>query len=81
MCILRYHCHCGLVQHYDQLLENIVDVNDSESRRLGLDHARIEQALDGDRNFSISCELGVRHPSLKAMLIWENLHIRVARLQ
>jgi hypothetical protein len=30
-----------------------------------------------DRNFSISCELGMRYPSLQAMMNQEDLHLRV----
>jgi hypothetical protein len=31
--------------------------------------------LTGDRNFSISCELGVRYPTLRAMMNREDLHL------
>ena len=34
------------------------------------------KALTGDRNFSISCELGVRYPTLLAMINREDLHLR-----
>ena len=76
LCILRYHCRRGLVQQYEQMLEDMLD--DSESRPIAMDQAKIEQALNGDRNFSISCELGVRYPTLKAMLNREDLHLRMA---
>jgi hypothetical protein len=76
LCILRYHCRRGLVQQYEQMLEDMLD--DSESRPIAMDQAKIEQALNGDRNFSISCELGVRYPTLKAMLNHEDLHLRMA---
>ena len=46
------------------MLEDMID--DSESHPIDMDQAKIEQALKGDRNFSISCELGVRYPTLKA---------------
>ena len=78
LCILRYHCRLGLVQQYEQMLEDMLDGNDGESRALEMDQAKIEQALNGDRNFSISCELGVRYPTLKAMLNREDLHLRVS---
>ena len=80
LCILRYHCRRGLVQQYEQMLEDMIDVNESDAslRKLAIDHDKIEQALTGDRNFSISCELGVRYPILKAMLNREDLHIRVS---
>ena len=58
------------------MLEDMLD--DSESRPIAMDQAKIEQALYGDRNFSISCELGVRYPTLKAMLNHEDLHLRMA---
>ena len=35
-------------------------------------HFLIQQALTGDRNFSIACELGVQYPTLKAMLSRED---------
>ena len=78
LCILRYHCRRGLVQQYEQMLEDMLDVNQSDARKLAIDHDKIEQALTGDRNFSISCELGVRYPMLKAMLNREELHIRIS---
>ena len=80
LCILRYHCCRGLVQKYEQMLEDMLDSdgNDGESRALEMDQAKIEKALNGDRNFSISCELGVRYPTLKAMLNREDLHLRIS---
>ena len=78
LCILRYHCRRGLVQQYEQMLEDMLDVNQSDARKLAIDHDKMEQALTGDRNFSISCELGGRYPMLKAMLNREDLHIRVS---
>jgi hypothetical protein len=60
------------------MLEAMLDVNESDARKLAIDHDKIGQALTGDRNFSISCELGVRYPMLKAMLNREDLHIRVS---
>ena len=45
-----------------------------------MDQEKIQQALTGDRNFSIACELGVRYPVLKAMLSRDNLHIRTSPL-
>ncbi len=33
------------------------------------------KALTGDRNFSISCEVGVRYPTLLAMINREDLHL------
>jgi hypothetical protein len=35
-------------------------------------HFQIRQALTGDRNFRIACELGVQYPTLKAMLSRED---------
>jgi tRNA U54 and U55 pseudouridine synthase Pus10 len=63
------------------MLEDMLDVNESDARKLAIDHDKIEQALTGDRNLSIisfSCELGVRYPMLKAMLNRKGLHIRVS---
>ena len=80
LCILRYHCRRGLVQQYEQMLEDMLDGNEpaageSESRQVAMDQEKIQQALTGDRNFSITCELGVRYPVLKAILSREDLHI------
>ncbi len=75
LCILCYHCRRGLVQQYEQMLEDMIDDTTSESRQIDMDQAKIEQALKGDRNFSISCELGVRYPTLRAMLNCEDLHL------
>ena len=58
LCILHYPCRRGPVQQYEQMLEDMVDGNDAESRPLAMDQAKIEQELNGARNFSISCELG-----------------------
>ena len=77
LCILRYHCRRGLVQQYEQMLEDMLDDNNYASRPLELDQAKIEQSLTSDRNFSISCELGVRYPTLKAMLNRDDLHLRI----
>ncbi len=60
------------------MLEDLLDVHESDARKLAIDHDKIEEALTGDRNFSISCELEVRYPMLKAMLNREDLHIRVS---
>jgi hypothetical protein len=57
LCILRYHCRRGLLQQYEQLLEDLV--GQDEACAIQMDQTRMEKALTGDRNFSISCELGV----------------------
>ena len=75
LCILRYHCRCGLLQQYEQLLEDMV--GPGEASTIQLDRNRMEKALTGDRNFSISCESGVSYPSLRAMMNREDLHLRV----
>jgi hypothetical protein len=72
LCILRYHCRRGLLQQYEQMLEDMV--GPGEARAIQLD--RMEQALTGDRNFSISCELGVLYPSLRVMMNRADLHLR-----
>ena len=63
-----------LVQQYEQMLKICLTI----LIPIDLDQAKIEQTLNGDRNFSISCELGVRYPTLKAMLNREDLHLRIA---
>jgi hypothetical protein len=78
LCILRYHCRRGLVQQYEQMLEDMLDNNEGDARKMAIDQEKIQQALSGDRNFSIACELGVRYPTLKAMLSREDLHLRSA---
>jgi len=70
----RYHCRRGLLQQYEQLLEDMV--GPGEARDLQLDRTRMAKALTGDRNFSIPCELGVRYPTLRAMINREDLQLR-----
>ena len=55
------------------MLEDMLDKNEDDARKLVIDQDKIRQALTGDKNFSIACELGVRYPTLKAMLSRENL--------
>ena len=62
--ILRYHCRRGLVQQYEQMLEDMLDENAGDDRKLAMDQDKIEQALTCDRNFCIACELGVQYPTL-----------------
>ena len=45
---------------------------------IAVDSLKIQIALEGDRNFSIACELGLRYPTLKAMLNREYLHLRMS---
>ena len=56
----------------------MIDDSSTGSRPIDMDQEKIEKALTGDRNFSISCELAVRYPTLKAMLNSEDLHLRAA---
>jgi hypothetical protein len=62
LCILRYHCHRGLVHQYEQMLEDMLDAageSESMSRPVAIDHDKMQQDLSSDRNFSIACELGL----------------------
>ena len=78
LCILRYHCRRGLLQQYEQLLEDMIGPGEAHARQLQMDRTRMEKALTGDRNFSIACELGVRYPTLRAMMNRDNLHLRTS---
>ena len=60
------------------MLEDMLDTNNCDARPVELDQTKIELALNGDRNFSISCELGVRYPTLKAMINRADLHHRIS---
>ena len=60
------------------MLEDMLDNNEGDARKSVIDQDKMQQALTGDRNFSIACELGVRYPTLKAMLSREDLHIRAS---
>jgi hypothetical protein len=40
LCIPHYHCSCGLVQQYEQMLEDMVDDNYPESRPIEMNQAR-----------------------------------------
>jgi hypothetical protein len=55
-------------------------VGPGEACLLQLDRSRMEKALTGDRNFSISCELGVRYPSLRSIMMMnrDDLHLRTS---
>ena len=78
LCILRFHCRCGLVQQYQQMLADLLEAADcATAGTIAVDSLKIQQALEGDRNFSIACELGLRYPTLKAMLNREDLHLRM----
>ncbi len=76
LCILRYHCRRGLLQQYEQLLEDLI--GPGEARTIQMDKTQMEKALTGDRNFSISCKSGVLYPSLLATMNREDLHLRVS---
>ncbi len=76
LCIPRYHCRSGLLQQYEQLLEDMI--GPGEARELQLDRTQMAKALTDDRNFSISCELGVSYPTLRAMVNWEDLHLQMS---
>ena len=78
LCILRYHCRRGLLQQYEQLLEDMIGPGEAQACQLQMDRTRMEKALTGDRNFSIACELGVRYPTLRAMMNRDNLHLRTS---
>jgi hypothetical protein len=58
LCILRYHCRGGLVQQDEQMLEDMLDVNDNDARKLAIDHDKIEKALSADRNFRMLASWG-----------------------
>jgi hypothetical protein len=76
LCILCYLCRSGMVQQYQQMLEDLVDDQDVEARSLAMDQAKIERCY-GDRNFSMLFTLGVRYPTLQAMVNREDLHLHV----
>ena len=79
LCILRFHCRCGLIQQYQQILADQLEAADCPTTgTIAVDSLKIQQALEGDRNFSIACELGLRYPTLKAMLNREYLHLRMS---
>jgi hypothetical protein len=76
LCILRYHCRRGFLQQYEQILTDMLDVAEGPATgQLAVDSAKIQQALEGDKYFSISCELGLRYPTLKVMINRDELHI------
>ena len=64
LCILRYHCRRGLVHQYEQMLEDMIDDTRTESRPIEMEMDKIEKALNDDRDFCISCELGLHYPAL-----------------
>ncbi len=58
--------------------QDMLDNSEGDARKLAIDQDKIQQALTGDRNFSIACKLGVWYPTVKAMLSREDLHIRAS---
>ena len=48
------------------------------SQKVALDQDKIASVLNGDRNFSVACELGVHYPTLRAMLNRGELNLRIA---
>ena len=79
LCILRYHCRRGFIQQYEQMLEDMVEDGDTSGpQTIELDHDKIAAVLNEDRNFSISCELGLRYPTLKAMINRADLNLRIS---
>ncbi len=78
LCILRYHSRSGFLQQYEQILTDMLDVAEGPvTGQLAVDIVNIQQILEGDRNFSIACELRLRYPTLKAILNRDEVHIRV----
>ncbi len=66
------------------MLEDLLDGNEdaaseSVSRPVAFDHDKMQQAVSSDRNFSVSCELGVCYPVLKAVLNREDMHMSLNR--
>ncbi len=60
LCILHYHCCRGFLQQYEQTLSDMLDVAEGPvTGQMAVESATIQKALQGDRNFSISCELGL----------------------
>ena len=59
------------------MLEDLIDEG-AGSQKVDLDHDKIASVLNGDRNFSVACELGVRYPTLRAMLNRADLNLRIA---
>lgn len=59
------------------MLEDMVDEG-AGSQKVALDQDKIASVLNGDRNFSVACELGVRYPTLRAMLNRGDLNLRIA---
>ena len=61
------------------MLEDMVEDGDTSGpQTIQLDHDKIAAVLNEDRNFSISCELGLRYPTLKAMINRADLNLRIS---
>jgi hypothetical protein len=61
LCILSYHCRSGLVQQYEQMLEDMLDGNEDAAseavpRQVAIDHDKMQQALSSDSVFPVSWE-------------------------
>ena len=66
MCILRFHARAGYLQTYETLLDQLKSHPDSD--QVLQDQYDVETHALADRNFNVPCELGIRYPSLVAML-------------
>ena len=66
MCILRFHARTGYLQTYETLLKQ-VNLHPG-SAPVGDDQYQAECIALSDRSFNLTCETGIRYPSLVAML-------------
>ncbi len=69
MCILRFHARAAYLQTYETLLKEInMHPGSAQTAPVGDDQYLVECNSLSGRNFNLSCETGIRYPSLFAML-------------
>ena len=67
--ILRWHVRAGYLQYLRNLQADLEDANGDDE-----DDGADFKALVADRDDGISCELGIRYPTLQAILSGDKNH-------
>ena len=63
LCILRFHTRMGFLGHYERLLSEVEGYPAEPA-----DAYAADMQILCDRNFNVTCETGIRYPTLPAML-------------
>jgi hypothetical protein len=66
--ILRCHVREGHLQYLRNLEADLMDADQADSEPQAADTSESTRHLSNDKNDGISCELGIRYPTLQAIL-------------